>query len=49
MNEITKSVKDCNALVDEANESLKETHKAALGSFMELLHASEQEQGGSWD
>jgi len=48
--QITKSVKDCEALVAEANASLKETHEAAMGSFMELLHASDQEQeDGSWD
>jgi chromosome segregation ATPase len=35
--------------VANANASLKETHVAAMGSFMELLHAAEQEQGGSWD
>ena len=47
--EITQSIKDCEALVDEANAALKETHKTAMGSFMELLNASEQQQGDSWD
>jgi len=47
--EIEQSVKDCEALVAEANASLKETHKTAMGSFMELLHASEQKHGDSWD
>lgn len=36
--------------VDTANENLKKTHDEALSSFMELLHASEQQKGTeSWD
>jgi len=38
-----------NAAVEQANADLKESHETALGSFMELLHASEQQEGASWD
>jgi len=47
--EVKQDLKDCQALVDEANASLKATHETAMGSFMELLHASEKQQGDSWD
>jgi len=46
--ELKEDLKNCQALVDEANDSLKATHKTAMGSFMELLHASEEQQG-DWD
>jgi len=36
-------------LFNEATAALRETHKSAMGSFMELLHASEQPAGESWD
>jgi len=46
---LEESLKNSEALMAEANETLKATHATALGSFMELLHASEQKQNDSWD
>jgi len=37
------------ALLKDADEALKNTHTVAMQSFMELLHASEQQEGESWD
>jgi len=36
-------------LFNEATDALKKTHTSAMGSFMELLHASEQPESQSWD
>jgi len=36
-------------LFNEATAALKKTHTFAMGSFMELLHASEQPDSESWD
>lgn len=50
--EIGKLTADRKALQDavaEANANLKKTHDEALGSFMQLLHASEQQGSESWD
>jgi DNA repair exonuclease SbcCD ATPase subunit len=47
--EIKQDIADLDAAVVEANKTLKDTHNTALGSFMELLHASEQKGGDSWD
>jgi uncharacterized coiled-coil DUF342 family protein len=46
---LEESLKNSEALMAEANETLKATHATAMGSFMELLHASEQKQNDSWD
>ena len=42
-------LENLNVAVDEAVADLKATHETAMGSFMELLHASEHQEGDSWD
>ena len=46
---IEESLKKLEASVEEATTDLKKTHETAMGSFMELLHASEQQDNESWD
>lgn len=46
---LTAEKKSLEEAVDEANANLKATHDEALGAFMELLHASEQQGTESWD
>jgi len=46
---LESDLSDLEASVKEATDALEATHKAAMGSFMELLHASEQRESESWD
>lgn len=43
------SLEEAEKEVAQATSDLKKTHETAMGSFMELLHASEKQDGESWD
>jgi len=47
--DLTAKKKGLEEALDGANANLKKTHDEALGAFMELLHASEQQGTESWD